>query len=1073
MRASASRILLGCGTICLVASCFGEFSEQTLKSFENYGYPIAPLVQGSDGAFYGTTWGYREGDSGTVFRLNHDGTGFATLHDFNASVDDLLFPGAGLIRASDGALFGTTQSGRGGVGGVFKISPDRSSYQILHNFCACQDDGQSPFAGLLQGTNGVLYGTTFSGGISNLGTVFKINPDGTGYTNLYSFGADAATGANPQGNLVNLVQGSNDVLFGTTYSGGASNVGTVFKINPDGTGYTTLYSFGMNSADGANPSAGLIFGTNDMLFGTTYGGGASNVGTVFRINPDGTGYATLYSFGMNSNDGANPRAGLLQAKDGALYGTTFGGGPTFGGGSIYSSGISNLGTVFRVNPDGSGYEVVYSFTGSGGDGANPQAGLVQSADGDLYGTTLYGGKGAGTVFRLTGKPVIRVQPKNQTVLAGANITFSVSVSSALPPWYQWHFNGVTLLDETNATLTLTNVQVADSGRYWVGVTNSYGGTTSAIANLLVVLEPPVPVTDCTEDALRYSMSFGGKIPVLCDGTINVAETITNAVDAVLDATGHEVTIGGGNLVRLFYVPTNVHFKLVNVTLAYGLARNGAGVLNDGGRLTLQDVRFQSNNASAGGGAVFNRAGTVEATNCTFSDNIIFHDELDLSGGGSLANEGGRVTMRNCAFISNSAYGTPALFAKSFASPGSGGAIYNSGEMSAILCNFVGNLATGGAGGDNNLLNSPGYDGGIGNGGAICNVGTLTVESTTFSNNVANGGTGGIGMNAFGSLDPIRGGQGRSGGAAGGGAIFDGGVSSILSSSFTGNYAVGGMGGPGGRGNTGPGGSTIGPAGNGGTGGDAFGGALYTTNRNSALTNCTFANNSVTGGNGGWGGVGGGGSFGAGGGSLGGAFFSTNSQIYLDSCTIALNRANSGGGLFSGGATLVNTLLANNSPDNNFGILIDLGHNLSSDSSCSFTGPSSKNNVDPLLGSLADNGGAALTMALLLGSPAIDAGNPSVLQSADQRGYPRTCGPAPDIGACEFCYWSTIQTKPPPASDYDILFIGPPGQTARLLTGTAFTDWTPVATNQIGGNGILIFRIDLGVEERRFFRIAVP
>ena len=174
------------------------------------------------------------------------------------------------------------------------------SFTNLHTFSAAVFDGINPQAGLILSGN-TLYGTAYGGGSAGNGTVFKVNADGTGYAILYSFSQTDenyfnSDGANPQAGLIL----SNNTLYGTAYYGGSAGAGTVFKVNADGTGYTTLYSFsqtdmnGVNS-DGAYPQAGLILSGN-TLYGTAYYGGSGGAGTVFSVKTNGTGFATLYGF---------------------------------------------------------------------------------------------------------------------------------------------------------------------------------------------------------------------------------------------------------------------------------------------------------------------------------------------------------------------------------------------------------------------------------------------------------------------------------------------------------------------------------------------------------------------------------------------------------------------------------------------------------------------------------------------------------------------------------------------------------------------------------------------------------
>src|ERR1039457_3861221 len=268
----------------------------------------------------------------------------------------------------------------------------------LYSFCSQSGcpDGDAPYAGLVQAANGDLYGTTYgSGANGDFGTVFKITPAGT-LTTLYSFCSQSGCtdGAHLAGGLV---QAANGDLYGTTVLGGANDAGTVFKITPGGT-LTTLYSFCSRSGctDGAYPVAGVVQAANGDLYGTTPSGGAQlGRGTIFKITPGGT-LTTLYDFcsqgGTSCTDGAGPQAGLVQAANGNFYGTTESGGRAHGGG-----------TVFKITPGGT-LTTLYRFCSQSGcpDGSDPVAGVVQAADGDFYGTTSGGGaSNGGTIFKIT------------------------------------------------------------------------------------------------------------------------------------------------------------------------------------------------------------------------------------------------------------------------------------------------------------------------------------------------------------------------------------------------------------------------------------------------------------------------------------------------------------------------------------------------------------------------------------------------------------------------------------------------------------------------------------------------
>jgi uncharacterized repeat protein (TIGR03803 family) len=340
--------------------------------------------------------------AGRAFSANAQ-TG-TNLHSFAGYPSDGSTPIAGLVQGIDGNFYGTTYEGGTsancggfGCGTVFRISPS-GSYTILHSFAGPPSDGQNPEAGLVQGTDTNFYGTTHFGGTNNLGTVFRISPSGS-YTSLYSFGSSPGDGLNPE---AGLVQGVDSNFYGTTSAGGARGNGTVFRISTNGT-YASLYSFVGWPNDGGVPQAGLVQGTDSNFYGTTSAGGTNNncgdagCGTVFRISTNGT-YLSLYSFAGRPNDGQNPEAGLVQGVDSNFYGTTY-----FGGTSS-SCGDTGCGMAFRISPSGTNYAVLYSFGSFPSDGQDPDAALIQGqgSDSNFYGTTAYGGKfDNGTVFRIS------------------------------------------------------------------------------------------------------------------------------------------------------------------------------------------------------------------------------------------------------------------------------------------------------------------------------------------------------------------------------------------------------------------------------------------------------------------------------------------------------------------------------------------------------------------------------------------------------------------------------------------------------------------------------------------------
>ena len=300
-------------------------------------FPVAGLVLGTDGNFYGTTaYGGDSDSDGTVFKITSGGT-LTTLHTFDST--DGAYPYAALVQATNGNFYGTTSyGGANGYGTVFEITSG-GALTTLHSFD--DTDGAYPEAALVQATNGNFYGTTFEGGTSGDGTVFTINSGGT-LTTLHSF--DGADGYLPVGALV---QATNGIFYGTTLEGGTNGYGTVFKITSGGT-LNTLHNF--DSTDGALPEAGLVQATNGIFYGTTLYGGTNEAcsvgcGTVFSITAGGT-LTTLHNF--DATDGDDPFGGLVQATNGTFYGTTYSGGANAGG-TIFSLG-AGLGPFVKTLP---------------------------------------------------------------------------------------------------------------------------------------------------------------------------------------------------------------------------------------------------------------------------------------------------------------------------------------------------------------------------------------------------------------------------------------------------------------------------------------------------------------------------------------------------------------------------------------------------------------------------------------------------------------------------------------------------------------------------------------------------
>jgi uncharacterized repeat protein (TIGR03803 family) len=494
------------------------------------------VVAGATGSSY-TTTNVRASDSGNVFNCTVSNVlGFAVSSNAVLAVlgptdsgSVFSFAGSdggeirgGLVQAADGKFYGATvRGGDYGFGTLFSTTSN-GTLSTLVSFNTT--NGAYPYAGLLRAGDGDLYGTTAQGGSTGNGTVFRMDTGGTLVT-LVSF--DNSNGSQPQ---ADLVQGADGFLYGTTAYGGAYGKGTVFKVSTNGV-LTRLASF--DGTNGAYANSGLLRAADSRLYGVTPYGGANGYGTVFEVTTNGI-LTTLISFSWT--DGAYPQAVLIQGSDGNFYGTTANGGPRGAGtvfratgsgelstvgsfdfgnpgpysprggvlrdadgnlyGTTFYGGTAGDGAVFRMAPDGT---VLSLFSFNGNNGLGPVAGLVQAADGNLYGTTTYGGvgydgntsSGNGTVFRVVlGPPIILAQPLARTVPLGGTANFTVSAVGAASLSYQWFRDGSPIPGANHPAYSLSSVQVSDSGTQFAClVTNSTGSVTSSIA-VLTVVGPP-------------------------------------------------------------------------------------------------------------------------------------------------------------------------------------------------------------------------------------------------------------------------------------------------------------------------------------------------------------------------------------------------------------------------------------------------------------------------------------------------------------------------------------------------------------------------------------------------------
>lgn len=556
---------------------------QTFTILHNFdgtdgGDVVAPLVQATNGNLYGTT---REGGSqaaGNVFEMTSSGT-LTSIYSFclegtpPSACPDGNYPVAGLVQGKTGDFYGTTPSGGAyHSGSIFKVTSS-GTLTTLYSFCAVAGcpDGELPVAALMQATNGDLYGTTnFDGVNSGWGTLFKITPAGT-LTTLYTFLYT------PGGNMpvAALIQATNGDLYGTTPTGGGNggctyDCGTVFRVTQSGT-VTWLHNFCALSgcSDGGSPEAALVQASNGNFYGTTSVGGANGHGTVFEITPAGK-LTTLYNFCSESAcaDGSSPQAPLIQANDGSFYGITTNGGNVYGGGTGSCPASYGCGTIFQITPAGK-LTTLYSFCSQSGcaDGYFPVAGLTQDTNGTFYGTTNGGvnncpaqGGGCGIVYSLstglgpfvetfvasgTGTPAISGKEGTKIGILGQGFSSASAVKFGGTPATTVTLSGTTYLTATVPADALTG-----------SVTVTTGASTLTSTQTFKVLP--------TITSIPANGSVGN--PVMIEGT-GLTQTTTVKFDGV-KATSF--TVNSDTQVTVD-VPTGAKTGKIAVTTAGGSA----------------------------------------------------------------------------------------------------------------------------------------------------------------------------------------------------------------------------------------------------------------------------------------------------------------------------------------------------------------------------------------------------------------------------------------------------------------------------------------------------------------------
>jgi len=321
-------------------------------------------------------------NSGVIFKMNTDGSGFEVLHSFTSGADNNTGnePHHSSMQLQGNTLYGSAVYGGNsddhhklGNGVIFSIGTDGSNYTVIHEFTGSTTDGSNPHSCLLLVGN-LLYGMTALGGEHDKGVLYQMNTDGSSFQVLHSF--VNSTGEEPHG--IPIMGSDGVTLYGLTRKGGSADLGVVFAFNTSNSTYSVLHSFQGGANDGSTPFHGNLWERNGALYGLTDQGGSADQGVVFSLSVSGSNFQVLHSFGTNAQDGAEPY-GSLVFSNGYFYGTT------------RLGGFWNNGIIFRIEPTGANYSRLTSFEGAV-NGAIPIDNVTFSEDGNmLYGITQFGG----------------------------------------------------------------------------------------------------------------------------------------------------------------------------------------------------------------------------------------------------------------------------------------------------------------------------------------------------------------------------------------------------------------------------------------------------------------------------------------------------------------------------------------------------------------------------------------------------------------------------------------------------------------------------------------------------------
>jgi uncharacterized repeat protein (TIGR03803 family) len=526
------------------------------------GSPLGSLTL-SGSTLYGMTRYGGNSNNGVVFKVGADGSGYQLLHEFAGGANDGASPEDSLTL-SGSTLYGTTYfGGDSNRGVIFKVGTDGSNYQLLHEFTTGPDDGALP-GGSLTLSGSALWGSTVTGGALDRGVIFNIGTDGSGYWHPHVFVGGVTDGMSPRGSL----SLSDSTLYGMTRNGGDSDKGVIFKVGTDGSYYQVLHEFAGGANDGAWPEGSLTV-SGSTLYGMTWQGGDSNEGVIFKVGADGSSYQLLHEFAGGANDGRLPH-GSLTLSGSTLYGMT-----VFGG-------DGGDGVIFEIGTDGSGYQHLHEFAGGADDGENPY-GSLSLCGSTLFGMTMDGG------YSDTG-----------VVFAHPGFQWSAAASGQFNQAANWlqgvapsNVGGVVIIRPQNG-LTVTGPSGSVIMDYLrVGVEAAGVTTLDLPASCAMV------VTQHTR------IEAGGRLT--CSGSFACQRTLHNAGEIVLS--------GGGN--ATFHDATNDGVIQVGsgCTAVFSGEVSGSGSFPGGGTVYLEGDLGPGASAAVvpfGGDVVFGSAAGFEA-----------------------------------------------------------------------------------------------------------------------------------------------------------------------------------------------------------------------------------------------------------------------------------------------------------------------------------------------------------------------------------------------------------------------------------------------------------------------------